>query len=122
MAFHAVAMPEPAFREWLRGQAAPAVEPTDPFLVAGQAAFMRSGCASCHAIRGTAADGAAGPDLTHLASRQTIAAGTLPNHIGTLAGWIADPQGIKPGNRMPPATALSGAELRAVAAYLASLD
>ena len=122
MAFHVVALPAAEFRDWLSAQAAPAVEPTDAVLVEGRAAFMRSGCGNCHAIRGTDARGIVGPDLTHLASRRTIAAGTLDNHVGTLAGWIADPQTIKPGNRMPPTTTLGGAELRAVAAYLASLD
>jgi cytochrome c oxidase subunit 2 len=121
-AFHVVALPETAYREWLRRQAAPAGEPADAALAEGRAAFMRSGCAACHAIRGTPAAGSVGPDLTHLASRRTIAAGTLANHVGTLAGWIADPQAVKPGNRMPATTTLSGAELRALAAYLASLE
>ena len=83
---------------------------------------MRHGCAQCHTIRGTAARGTGGPDLTHVGSRRTIAAGTLDNHVGTLAGWIADPQTIKPGNRMPATTTLAGADLRALAAYLASLE
>ena len=60
------------------------------------------------------------PDLTHIASRSTLGAGTLPNTVGHLAGWIADPQSIKPGNRMPP-PGLSGSELQAVLAYLETL-
>ena len=68
------------------------------------------------------ASGLAGPDLTHVASRRTIGAGILPNNRGTLAGWIADSQGIKPGNRMPAYTTLSGDELQAVAAYLDGLE
>jgi hypothetical protein len=58
-------------------------------------------CVDCHTIRGTPADGKDGPDLTHVGSRRSIAAGILPNNIGTLAGWIADSQHIKPENRMP---------------------
>jgi cytochrome c oxidase subunit II len=61
-----------------------------------------------------------GPDLTHLASRRTIAAGTLPNSRGNLAGWIIDPQKIKPGTRMPP-NQLKPADLQALLAYLETL-
>jgi cytochrome c oxidase subunit 2 len=71
----------------------------------------------CHTIRGTAAGARLGPDLTHFATRSTIGAGTAPNTRGHLAGWIADPQRLKPGNRMPP-TGLSPADLQAVLAYL----
>ena len=116
-----VAEEEADYREWLSQQAAPAVVATSPFLEQGRDVFMRADCGSCHAIRGTPAQGNLGPDLTHVGSRRTIAAATLDNHVGTLAGWIADPQTIKPGNRMPPATGLTGIELRALASYLASL-
>ena len=74
----------------------------------------------CHTIRGTIAGSRLGPDLTHIASRSSLGAGTLPNNVGNLAAWIADPQGIKPGSKMP-ATGLSGPELDAVAAYLETL-
>jgi cytochrome c oxidase subunit 2 len=74
----------------------------------------------CHAISGTPAGSRIGPDLTHLASRRTIAAGTLPNTRGNLAGWILDPQRTKPGTRMPP-TQLEPADLHALLAYLESL-
>ena len=83
--------------------------------------FERGPCAMCHSIAGTAAGGRTAPDLTHIASRSTIGAGTLPNTKGHLAGWIADPQQIKPGNRMPP-TGLNGEELQAVLAYLETLQ
>ena len=62
-----------------------------------------------------------GPDLTHVGSRREIAAGTLRNHRGTLAGWIADPQAIKPGVFMPPSQDLDGETLRALATYLEHL-
>lgn len=83
--------------------------------------FGASGCGACHTIRGTEANGLAGPDLTHVGSRQTLGAGILPNNQGTMAGWIADSQGIKPGNRMPSYPVLTGRELRDLAAYLDSL-
>ena len=77
-------------------------------------------CAACHTVRGGGAGGILGPDLTHLMSRSTIAAGWLPNTPGNLSAWIEDAPGLKPGTRMP-ATGLSGPELRAVAAYLETL-
>ncbi|HMQ17810.1 MAG TPA: c-type cytochrome, partial [Sphingopyxis sp.] len=83
--------------------------------------FLSSGCAACHTIRGTPANGLAGPDLTHVGSRHTLGAGILPNNPGTMAGWIADSQAIKPGNRMPAYRQFDGAELRAIGDYLAAL-
>ena len=121
MAFHVVAEPPEAFAAWLRGQAAPAREPDRAELVHGRRLFLDSGCGACHAVRGTPADGQFGPDLTHVGGRLTIAAGILPNNAGTLAGWIADSQHLKPSNRMPSFNSFAGEELRAIAAYLASL-
>lgn len=80
--------------------------------------FLSSGCGACHRIAGTPANGLAGPDLTHVGSRRTLGAGILPNNRGTMMGWIADSQAIKPGNRMPSYSMLSGDELRALAIYL----
>jgi len=74
----------------------------------------------CHAIGGTPAGSRIGPDLTHLASRRTIAAGTLPNTRGNLAGWIVNPQAIKPGVRMP-STRLDSDDLQALLTYLETL-
>jgi len=74
----------------------------------------------CHAINGTEAGSHLGPDLTHVGSRATIAAGSVPNSMGHLAGWIADPQGIKPGVKMPE-QALSSDDLQALLEYLESL-
>lgn len=107
-----------AFAAWRAKQAGPAVATTVP---AGAGVFDASGCGACHTVRGTQANGLAGPDLTHVGSRQTLGAGILPNNQGTMAGWIADSQGIKPGNRMPSYPVLTGQELRDVAAYLDSL-
>jgi cytochrome c oxidase subunit II len=121
MGLQVVAEPENEFRAWLDGQAKPAVAPAADFVRMGQEAFIQGGCGGCHSIRGTEAQGQIGPDLTHVGSRRTLAAATLDNHIGTMAGWIADAQRIKPGNLMPSVNTLSGRELRAVAAYLVSL-
>ena len=82
--------------------------------------FLSHPCIMCHGIRGTDAASHVGPDLTHLASRREIAAGTLPNVPGALAGWILDPQSIKPGNHMA-VNALGGQDLNDLLAYLGSL-
>jgi cytochrome c oxidase subunit II len=121
MALLVVVTSPAAFREWLGAQSHAAVEPADDASRLGRDAFFRGGCADCHAIRGTAANGTLGPDLTHVGSRRSLAAGALDNHVGTMAGWIADPQGVKPGSLMPPTRTLSGTELRALASYLVNL-
>jgi cytochrome c oxidase subunit 2 len=121
MSFYVVAQQPEAFEAWAQRQRAPAQVPGDAFLASGQALFMSSGCIACHAIRGTPAMSSNGPDLTHVGSRLSLAAGNFPNHQGTLAGWIADTQGLKPGNYMPPFPVFVGAELRALAGYLESL-
>jgi cytochrome c oxidase subunit 2 len=120
MAMMVVAEPEADFERWLREQAAPAPAPTDAETGFGREVFLSKACAACHAVRGTTAAGVLGPDLTHVGSRRTIAAGLLPTTRGSLAAWIADPQTLKPGNNMP-LVALSPQELQAVSAYLASL-
>jgi cytochrome c oxidase subunit 2 len=84
----------------------------------GRALFVASGCGACHRVAGTEANGLAGPDLTHIASRLSLGAGILPNHRGTLMGWIADSQSIKPGNRMPTYDRLSAEQLHHLAAWL----
>jgi cytochrome c oxidase subunit 2 len=120
MQFRVIALPEAEFAAWLAEQRKPAGPVSDSVGRAGQAVFLRSGCAFCHTIRGTPARAISGPDLTHFASRSTIAAGTLPNTRGHLAGWISNPQAIKPGNLMPRIP-LRPAELHALLAYLGSL-
>ena len=84
----------------------------------GRQLFMDSGCAACHRVGGTEANGLVGPDLTHVGSRLTLGAGILPNNRGTLIGWIGDSQSIKPGNRMPSYDMLSAEELEAIAIWL----
>ncbi|HUE45902.1 MAG TPA: cytochrome c oxidase subunit II [Aestuariivirgaceae bacterium] len=121
MAFHVVAMAPGDFEAWLSDQMSPPPEPADEDLARGLEVFLTSGCGACHTIRGTEAAGALGPDLTRVGSRVTIAAGMFPTNTGTLAGWIASSQHLKPGNKMPSFDALGGPDLRAVAAYLESL-
>ena len=110
-----------AFQKWIAQQRKPAAsDSSDLVTVAGLDAFHRSGCAVCHSIQGTDAQGRIGPDLTHLASRSRIAAGTLTNTRGNLAGWIANSQALKPGNQMPT-MALTPVQLRDILAYLETL-
>ena len=121
MAMVVVADAPKDYAAWRAHQLQPAATPsTDERVQAGVAAFT-SHCGACHTVRGTQAGGLLGPDLTHLMSRQTIAAGILPNTPGNLAAWVSDPQAIKPGTRMP-APRLSPTELQAVLAYLHTLD
>jgi cytochrome c oxidase subunit 2 len=120
MAFLVVAQPPDQFTAWLEGQRDSARTPVDSLGRRGQEVFLASSCVMCHAIAGTPAGSRVGPDLTHLAARRSIAAGTLPNTLGHLAGWIVDPQQIKPGVRMPP-NALEPHDLQALLAYLESL-
>jgi cytochrome c oxidase subunit 2 len=112
---------EPAkFEAWMEAQRRPAAASTDAEIAAGRAVFLAKPCAACHTVRGTSASGATGPDLTHLADRQTIAAGAFDTTRGSLAAWIADPQTLKPGNNMPMVP-LSSDELRQLSAYMVSL-
>ena len=119
MALAVIAEPPAQFRSWWDGQLQAPPAPQSQTVAAGEANFITK-CGICHSVRGTMAGGRLGPDLSHLMNRQTIAAGTLPNTPGYLSGWIADPQHIKPGNKMP-ATNLRGDQLQALLAYLESL-
>jgi cytochrome c oxidase subunit 2 len=120
MAITIIAESADQFDRWLNSQREPAAGPATPEAIRGLEVVERGPCAMCHTIRGTHAGARLGPDLTHFATRSTIAAGTVPNTPGHLAGWIADPQHIKPGARMPP-TGLSPSDLQAVLAYLETL-
>jgi len=120
MAVLIVAEPREKFEGWYRSQLQPAAGPTDSIVAEGQRVFMSGGCPICHTVGGTRAMGRLGPPLTHIGSALTIAAGSLPNTRGNMAGWIVDPQRIKPGVRMPP-NSLSGPDLQALIAYLESL-
>lgn len=121
MAFDVVAESTDEFADWIELQKQDAGAPRNAQLGLGYDAFFLARCDTCHTVRGTAADGRLGPDLTHVGSRRSLAAGALDNHIGTMAGWIAGPQEVKPGNLMPATDVLSGVELRALSAWLGSL-
>jgi cytochrome c oxidase subunit II len=104
-----------AFQRWIARESRPAARSTG----AGAKVFAEN-CASCHAIRGTDAHGRTGPDLTHVMSRETLAALAIPNTRADLRRWIEDPQDVKPGNQMP-ALPLSSRQLDQVTAYLETL-
>lgn len=120
MALYVYADPPKVFRRWLQNAAKPARAPTDALSRQGAQVFASASCASCHSIRGTSASGYVGPDLTHLASRTTLAALTIPNDASHLAHWIVDSQDVKPGNQMPDMR-LSPKKLRALVSYLEGL-
>jgi cytochrome c oxidase subunit 2 len=120
MAFTIIAEDSDAFERWLTAQRTTAPQPSSPEQTHGLAVIERGPCQMCHTIRGTMANGRFGPDLTHVATRSTLASGTVPNTPDTLANWIKDPQHIKPGTRMP-STGLSEQELQALIAYLQTL-
>ena len=121
MAFDVIVQPPGKFRAWLRNQAAPATQPPGADATRGQQAFMTVGCQDCHAIRGTPASGRVGPDLTHVGSRRTLAALTIPNTPRSLYDWITNPQRIKPGARMPGFASLPASERHALVTYLEGL-
>lgn len=120
MGLYIIAEPPEKFAQWLSAQRAPSAVPTDSVTRSGQAVFMYRGCALCHAIAGTSANGTVGPNLTHLKSRLSIASASLPNTKSNVSGWVVDPQALKPGTRMP-AIRLSPNELIALVAYLETL-
>jgi cytochrome c oxidase subunit 2 len=115
------ALPPDAFRSWLADQQADASPPDTVERERGLRVFLESPCAHCHTIRGTAATGQVGPDLTHLASRLTLGAGSLANGRGNLGGWIVDSQAVKPGNLMPPMQ-LDSPRLQSLLTYLEGLE
>jgi cytochrome c oxidase subunit 2 len=120
MALFVVVDPPDVFERWLAANRASAPAPATPEQERGKEVIERGPCAMCHNIAGTSAGGRTAPDLTHIASRSTLGAGSIPNTRGHLAGWLADPQQIKPGSRMPP-QALTGGDLQAVLAYMETL-
>jgi cytochrome c oxidase subunit II len=120
MSLVVVAQPEAAFRRWLAAQSRPAAPPAAGQAQRGKRVFAEEACDSCHAIQGTDAQGYTGPDLTHLASRNTLGALTVLNRPETLAAWIRDSQHFKPGNQMPPFP-LGPTRMQELTAYLEGL-
>ncbi|HEX7297335.1 MAG TPA: cytochrome c, partial [Pyrinomonadaceae bacterium] len=115
-----IAEPRDQFNSWLSHQTQPAPQPSTQSAARGQQIFMNGTCVMCHTISGTQAGSNIGPNLTHVASRQTIAAATMTNLGDHLAQWISNSQRIKPGNRMPPHN-LSPEDLQAVIDYIQTL-
>lgn len=120
MAVWVIAESEERFNAWLNQQLQPAMSPANPDLQRGQQVFLNNACVYCHQIRGIAAAGQNAPDLTHFGSRLGIAANTVPNTKGNLAGWIVDPQSLKPGNHMAT-IAVNATDLQPLVDYLESL-
>mgnify|MGYP001283813315 CR=1 FL=1 len=121
MSFHVVAQPREEFDAWMRREAGSAVAPQDEAAERGAALFLSAGCGGCHAVRGTEATGAIGPDLTHVGARRSIGAGMLPNDAAAFRQWIIDNQHIKPENKMPAYDIFTEAELEDLSAYLEGL-
>ncbi|MTH79923.1 cytochrome c oxidase subunit II [Paracoccus aestuariivivens] len=122
MALIGVAMEPQDFAEWLTAQAGPADDPLTPQAMRGRDIFLREGCGGCHTIRGTPAQGAVGPDLTHFGGRRSLAAATLPMERQALIDWLRDPAAIKPGVRMPAYDHVPEADLADLATYLEGLE
>ena len=115
-----IAQNQQDYAQWLQ-QHSPATTPlADPVALSGQQVFQQQTCGNCHRVSGTPAAGGAGPDLTHLASRQTLLTGVLDNNKENLEKWIQNPQEIKPGAQMPR-FALDKQSLEALTTYLTSL-
>jgi cytochrome c oxidase subunit II len=117
MGFHVEVMGKEEFKSWLAHQA----EPARPVAIRGQQLFLSNGCSACHTIRGTQAGGVIGPDLTHVGSRRSLAAATLPNEPDAFHRWLTLTQDVKPGALMPKFGMLPPEELRALAEYLEGL-
>jgi len=116
-----VAEPTEKFDAWRAQQIRPAAAPTSELRRQGERVFLNSACVLCHDVRGTRAFGLAGPDLTHVGSRRSIAALTIPNTPRSLFDWITNPQRIKPGARMPGFASLPASQRHALVAYLEGL-
>lgn len=117
-----VAQPPKAYQAWLDKQREPGTIPTTQEEIAGEQTFVSGPCALCHTVRGTIAGGTVGPDLTHIGSRQFIAANAYPNNNAYLEAWITHAQSFKPEAQMPDLTQFTGTQLRDMTAYLRQLQ
>jgi cytochrome c oxidase subunit 2 len=120
MAFLVTAEPNDRYEAWADAQRREASNVLSARESRGRQVFMERSCVMCHTVQGSGANAVFGPDLTHVASRQTLASGVLPNNRQQMAAWVTQPQKVKPGTNMP-ATALSGEELEALLDYLGTL-
>jgi cytochrome c oxidase subunit 2 len=121
MAFSVVVQDREEFDAWLAHQAQPAASPQEATTTHGAQLFLAHGCGACHTIRGTAAAGVIGPDLTHVGSRLSLAAGTLPNNPNAFARWVQQTHEVKPEVLMPSFHMLPREDIQALAAYLEGL-
>jgi cytochrome c oxidase subunit 2 len=122
MHFRVAVMERSAFSQWLEHQATPAIPATASLSRRGGELFLANGCSACHTVRGTLASAAIGPDLTHVGSRLSLAAGVLSNDQNAFGRWIADAEAIKPGAHMPSFGMLPAEQVQALAAYLEGLQ
>jgi cytochrome c oxidase subunit 2 len=120
MSMYVFVQPRAAFNSWLTNMSAPAARPSGAQARTGEKVFMNAQCASCHQIRGTPAQATVGPDLTHLATRSSLASVTIRNDRAELAAWLRDPQTIKPRARMPD-LGLSRSKVDSLVDYLGGL-
>ena len=118
----AVAQEPEEYESWLDQQRQPGAEPTSPEAIAGQQTFLAGPCSMCHQVRGTVAGGRVAPDLTHVGSREYLAANSFPNDDAYLEAWVTHAQSLKPEAQMPDLTQFSGAQLRDLVAYLRQLQ
>ncbi len=119
MRIRVIAQTSQEFEQWEQSQEQTPPPPTTPQAKHGEQLFRSMSCANCHAVSGVSS-GRVGPDLTHLASRETLAAGRLGNNPVNLEAWIHDPSNFKPGSYMPNAS-LKPEDLSAMVAYLETL-
>ena len=121
MALEVIAMTPADFDAWMQNQSGPASDPESAIARQGKALFLAAGCGGCHAVRGTAAAGTIGPDLTHLGSRRSVGIDTAATSEASIARFISEGQHVKPGNRMPPFRIFAPTDLHAIATYLLGL-
>lgn len=122
MNFYAVVTQRDEFDQWVEVEARSASDPSDPLAARGRELFLANGCGSCHAVRGTPADGVIGPDLTHVGGRVSIGAGMLLSEPDGFFRWVAHTEEVKPDVLMPSFGMLPKEDLDAIAAYLAGLQ
>ncbi len=121
MAFEVVTLEPTDFEAWLAQEALPALSPEGSLAQHGEEVFAAQGCGACHAVRGTAAVGQVGPDLTHVGSRKSLGAGILEPTIANIADWIAHTDDLKPEVEMPAYNEMPENDLVALATYLKGL-
>lgn len=119
MRLRVIAQPAAEYEQWLRDQAKPAAEPSDGLAVQGKRVFSEGACVGCHTINGVS-KGVGAPDLTHFASRPTLAGGILDNNAASVEEWLRNPPAVKPGSWMPNLN-LSKDQIDALVAYLGTL-